>query len=64
MTHDWFNGFGSLIGVVEWDDAYVVVENMRLDDAVENIRTDGPEVTINGGCGASSEVPCFRLIVG
>ena len=63
-AHDPFDGLCSFLGVVEWDDRDVVVENVGLDDAVEQGTADETEVAVDGRCSAGGESPCFRSIVG
>lgn len=63
IAHNGFDGIAGLIGVVEGDVADVVVQNVGLDDAVEDVTADEAEVAINSGSGAAGEVPHFGLVV-
>jgi hypothetical protein len=56
-AHDGLDGLGCEIGVVEGDGADVVVQDVRLDDAVEDVATDEAEVAVDGGGGAADVVP-------
>jgi hypothetical protein len=56
-AHDGLDGLGCQVGVVEGDGADVVVQNVRLDDAVEDVAPDEAEVTVDGGGGAADVVP-------
>lgn len=64
LTHDGLDGLGGLVGVVEGDVADIVVQDVSLDDAVEDVTAHKAEVTVDGGSGATGKVPHFRLIVG
>ena len=57
LAHDRFDSFGRFIGVVEGDDGDVVVENVGLDDAVEELAADEAEFAVDGCCCAAGEVP-------
>lgn len=63
-AHHALDGLASLIGVVEGDVADIVVQDVSLDDAVEDVTTDEAEVTVDGGSSATGEVPDLRLVVG
>jgi hypothetical protein len=63
VTHDLLDGLASLVGIVEGDSADVVVENMGLNDAVEDVTTDETEITVNSGTGSTDEVPRLGLVV-
>lgn len=56
-AHDGFYSLGSLISVVERNGADEVMQDVSLDDAVEKVRANGPEVAINGRGGATGESP-------
>lgn len=43
--------------MVERDGTDVVVQDMGLNDAVEEVGTNGPEVAVNGCGGATSKGP-------
>lgn len=61
LAHDGLDGLGSLIGIVKGDAADVVVQDVGLDDAVEEMSADEAHLAINGGSSAADKVP---LIVG
>lgn len=63
-AHDALDGIGGLIGVVEGDVADIVVQDVGLNDTVEDVAADETEVTIDGGSGATGEVPDLGLVVG
>lgn len=63
LAHDWLDGLGGLVRVVEWDGGDVVVEDVGLDDAVEEVAADEAELAVNGCCGAAGEVPGFAGVV-
>lgn len=56
-AHDWLDGLRGLVGMVEWDSADVVVEDMGLDDAVEELTADETEFTVDSCGGATNVVP-------
>jgi len=62
-SHDGLDGLGGFAGVVEWDGGDVVVQDVGLDDVVEEVRADGPEVAVDCGGGAAGEGPCFAGVV-
>ena len=64
LAHDGLDGLGGLVGVVEGDGGDVVVENVGLDDAVEEVAADETEFTVDGGGGAADVVPGRGLVVG
>lgn len=63
LTHDRLDGFAGLVGIVEWDGADVVVEDVRLDDAVEELAADEAEFAVDGCGGATCKSPSFRSVV-
>jgi hypothetical protein len=63
-THDWFNGLGRLICVVEWDCADVVVKDVGLNDAVEKSATNETEFSIYSCSGSTNIIPGFSCVVG
>lgn len=62
-THNWFDGFGSFVGVIEWDGADVVVKNVGLDDTVEKSAADESEFTIDRSGGTTNVVPALTTVV-
>lgn len=63
-AHDGLDGLGGLVSVVEGDGGDVVVEDVGLDDAVEDLAADETELAVNGGGGATGEVPGLAGVVG
>lgn len=61
LAHDGLDGLGSLVSVVEGNGADVVVQNVRLDDAVQELAANEAHLAVDGGSGATNEVP---LLVG
>jgi hypothetical protein len=57
LAHDGLDGLGGLVGVVEGDGGDVVVEDVGLDDAVEDLAADETELAVNGGGGTTGKVP-------
>ncbi|KFY25027.1 hypothetical protein V491_01926, partial [Pseudogymnoascus sp. VKM F-3775] len=56
-AHDGLDGLGGQVGVVEGDGADVVVQDVGLDDAVEEVAPDEAEVAVDGGGSAADVVP-------
>lgn len=63
LAHDWLDGFGGLIRVIERDGRDVVVKNVRLDDSMEEAATDEAELAIDGSRCATCEVPGFAGVM-
>ena len=63
LAHDWLDGFGRLISMVERDGGDVVVQDVSLDYAMEELSTDEAELAIDRCCGAACEIPGFWLVV-
>ena len=63
LAHDGLDGLGSLVGLVEGDAADVVVEDVSLNNAVEQVSADEAHLTVNGGCGAANKVPLVGGVV-
>jgi hypothetical protein len=64
VAHDGLDGLAGLVGVVEGDVADIVVQDVGLDDAVEDVTADEAEVTVDGGSGAAGKAPHLGLVVG
>jgi hypothetical protein len=62
-THDWLDGLGSFIGVVEWDGADVVVEDVGLNNTVEESAANESEFTIDCSSGTTDVVPARTGVV-
>jgi hypothetical protein len=63
-THNWLDGFGGLIRVVERDGADIVVKDVCFNDAVEQGAADETEFTINCCCGSTNIIPTSGGVVG
>jgi hypothetical protein len=63
-AHDLLDGIGGLVGMVEGDGADVVVEDVRLDDAVQERAANEAELAVDGGGGAASVGPGLGIVVG
>ena len=64
LAHNGTDRVGGLVGVVEGDAADVVVEDVGLDDAVEEVAADEAHLAVDGCCGAADKVPLFGSVVG
>lgn len=62
-AHDRLDSLGGLVGVVEGDGAHVVMKNMGLDDAVEEVAADEAKLAIDGGGAATDVVPLLSSVV-
>ena len=63
-THHRLDGFSGFVGVVEWDDGYVVVQDVGFDYPVEQGAADESELAVNGGCRSASKTPRFGSVMG
>jgi hypothetical protein len=63
LAHNRLDGLGSLIGVVEWDGRYKVMENVCLNNAVEKGTTDKAKFAIDGSSSPTGEVPGLGVVV-
>ena len=63
LAHDWLDGLGGLVGVVEGDGADVMVEDVCLDDAVHELATDEAKFAVDGGGCATGVGPGCRGVV-
>lgn len=63
LAHNLLDSLGGLISIVEWDCADIVVQDVGLDDAMEELATDETEFAIDG-CGCTTNiVPAFSSVV-
>ena len=63
-AHNRLDSLRRLISVVERDCRDVVVEDVGLDDAVEDLAADEAELAVNGCGGTTGEVPGLAGVVG
>ena len=63
LAHDWLDGLGGLIGVVERNGGDVVMEDVSLDDTVEELATNESKLTIDGSGGTTGKVPRVCVVV-
>lgn len=63
LAHDGLDGLGGLVGVVEGNSGNVVVQDVGLNDAVEEVAADEAELAVNGGSGTADEVPLLLNVV-
>jgi len=63
LAHDGLDGLGGLVSVVEGNGGDVVVKNVGLNDAVEDLAADETELAVNGSGGTTSEVPGLAGVV-
>ena len=63
LAHDWLNGFGCLVGVVERDGRDVVVEDVGFNNPVEELAANETEFAVDGCGGATGVGPGARFVV-
>ena len=63
-AHDWLDGFGCFVCVIEGNGGNVVVEDVGLNDAVQKLATDETEFAIDGCSSAASIGPGAGFVVG
>jgi hypothetical protein len=62
-THDWLDGFGGFICVVEGDGADIVVKDMGFNNTVEESATNETEFTIDCCSSSANIVPGSSCVV-
>lgn len=62
-AHNGLDGFRCLVGVVEWNGANVVVENVSFDNTVKEMAADETEFAIDGCSGSSNIIPGLAIIM-
>jgi hypothetical protein len=62
-SHNRLDGLGCLVGVVKWDGADVVMEDVSLNDTVEKSAADEAKLAVNSCSGATDIVPAFSTVV-
>lgn len=63
-AHDGLDGLGGLVGVVEGDGADVVMQDVGLDDAVQQVAADETKLAVDGRGGALDKGPLLAGVVG
>lgn len=64
LAHDLLDGLGRFVGVVEWNGGNVVVQDVRLDDAVQELAADEAKLAVNGRGGTACVGPGVGVVVG
>jgi len=64
LAHHWLDGLSSLVSVIERDGGDVVVEDVGLDDAVEEMATNEAKFAVDRSGGTTNVVPGFGRIMG
>lgn len=62
-AHHLLDGLGGFVRVVKGNRGNVMVKNMRLDDAVEELATNESKLAVNGGSCATNICPRFRVVM-
>lgn len=63
-AHDRLDSFSGLVGVVEWDAADIVVQDVCLDDAMEEMAADEAKLTVDSRSGTANKVPRIGGVMG
>ena len=63
LAHDRLDGFGRLVGVIEWNRGDVVMEDVSFDDAVEQLSADESKFAIDCRCCTAREVPGLGVVM-
>jgi len=63
LAHDWFDGLGCLVSVVEGDGGDVVVKDMGLNDAVKKGTANEAKFAVDGRSGATDVIPTGSGVV-
>ena len=63
LAHDGTDGVAGLVGVVKGNGANVVVEDVRLDNAVQQLAADEAHLAVNGSGGTADVVPLLGSVV-
>lgn len=57
LAHDWLDGLGRFIGIVEGDGGNVMMEDMSFDDTVEEGSADEAKLAVNCCSRPAGKVP-------
>lgn len=63
LAHDGPDGIGRFVGVVKRDAANIVVQDVRLNDAVEEVAADEAHLAVDGGSSAANIVPLVGRVM-
>lgn len=63
-SHHGFDSLGGLVGIVEWDGADEMMQDVSFNDAVEEMTPNESKLTVDGCGGTTGKIPDFRIIVG
>lgn len=64
LAHDWLDGFGRFVSVIEWDGGHIVMEDVSFDYAMEQMSADETEFAVNRRRGPTSKIPGLGFIMG
>ena len=64
LAHDRYDGLSSFFTMVKWHLGEVMVDNMRLDNAVHEVAANETKVAVNCRGSTTGESPCIRIVVG
>lgn len=63
LAHDRLDGLGGFIGIIEGDGADIVVKDVSLNDAVEQVSANKAHLTINSSSSSTDKIPLLGGVV-
>lgn len=63
LAHDWLDGLGCLVSVVEGNGRDVVVQDVGLNNAVEESAANEAELTVDSRSSSTDVVPAGSSVV-
>lgn len=63
LAHDGLDSLGGFVCMVEGNGGDVMMENVGLDDAMEELATNKAKFAVDGRSGATSKGPGMRVVV-
>jgi hypothetical protein len=63
-AHNWLDGLGGFISIIEWNSANIMVEDMSFNDTVEELSTNEAKLAIDSGGSTADVVPASGGVVG
>lgn len=63
LAHDGTNGIRCFVSVVEWDRANIMMQDVCLNNAMQQVSANEAHLSVNGRCRAADIVPFFVGVV-
>lgn len=63
-SHNGADSIASLVGIIKWNGANVMVQDVGLDNAVKQVASNESELAINSSGGTTNEIPLLLGVVG